>query len=205
MVIFPLVNGEAWLVCLESDTVPDLSTKKHPWALHKVVHDVLEFWHQSFLVDKVEVNLLISRNLEPNITFNEIDCTSCFWDVIILVPVVCFWVNLIQWYWTWWPGDECLVKQQKHVSQVIVGNLLTSPLGHVIWINCISVTLSVENVDLIHYSTVESLDGKVSISTVCNCTWDDITIQLFIVQVIDEMILLFLDSMVGCDEKLVIW
>jgi hypothetical protein len=30
MVILSFVDGETWLVGLESDTVPDLSTKQHP-------------------------------------------------------------------------------------------------------------------------------------------------------------------------------
>ena len=56
-------------------------------SLHEVVHNIFELWHQCFLIDDVEVNLIFTHNLDADITLNEVDLTSRVVKFIILMPV----------------------------------------------------------------------------------------------------------------------
>ena len=96
MIIFPLVDNETWLVCLECDTVPYHSTEKHLGALHEVVHHIFKNWHECFRVNEIEIYLFIGCDLESLITFDEIDGTSDFWNLMILSPFVSFWVDFVE-------------------------------------------------------------------------------------------------------------
>lgn len=66
------------LVGLECNTISNSRSEHHLRALHEVVHAILKLWHKCLFVDEIEVNSLISNNLDSNITSNEIDLTSGF-------------------------------------------------------------------------------------------------------------------------------
>lgn len=66
------------LVGLECNTISNSRSEHHLRALHEIVHAILKLWHKCLFVDEIEINSLISNNLDSNITSNEIDLTSGF-------------------------------------------------------------------------------------------------------------------------------
>ena len=56
MHILSAIDFEAPLVGLVTDAVSNSSSKHHLVATHVVVHAVFQLWHESFLVDEIEVN-----------------------------------------------------------------------------------------------------------------------------------------------------
>ena len=92
----PLIDIEASLICLVSNTVSHLSTKHHLTASHVVVHDVLKIWHKCIWVDEVEVNELFSCQLYSNISWHEVDECSLIdrmivnplHDFLVLIPLL---------------------------------------------------------------------------------------------------------------------
>jgi hypothetical protein len=84
--ILPSVDLESGLVGLESETVSYSGTEHHLGALHKIVHTILKSWHESLLVDEIEIDSVIRGHLDPNVTFDEIDLTSHFLELVILFP-----------------------------------------------------------------------------------------------------------------------
>ena len=68
------IDAEVLLAGLVGDTVLDFSAKHHLVAFHEVNHDIFEFWRT--ITDSIEENLLIGNDLNPNITFDEVQETS---------------------------------------------------------------------------------------------------------------------------------
>ena len=56
MHILSAVDFEAALIGLVTDAVSNSSSEHHLVATHVVVHAVFQLWHESFLVDEIEVN-----------------------------------------------------------------------------------------------------------------------------------------------------
>jgi len=86
--ILPCVNLESWLICLVSDSISDSGTKHHLGAPHEVVHYVLQTWLEGLLVNHVEVNLLICRNLDSNVSFDKVNLPAHFFKFVVLRPFV---------------------------------------------------------------------------------------------------------------------
>ena len=59
----------------------------HLRCLHKIEHYVLQMWHKRFLVDDVEIDLIFTDNLNPNIPSDEINLAARIIQLEILVPV----------------------------------------------------------------------------------------------------------------------
>ena len=78
MVVLSGIDLNTRLVGLECNTISNSRSEHHLRALHKVVHTILQLWHKCLFIDEIEVNSLISNNLDSNITSNEVDLTSCF-------------------------------------------------------------------------------------------------------------------------------
>jgi hypothetical protein len=58
------------LVKLVSDSKVCLTSEHHHVASHEVKHDVIQRGHESFLVDNIEVYILISDDLYPIVAFD---------------------------------------------------------------------------------------------------------------------------------------
>jgi hypothetical protein len=86
MEILPHVDLESGLVGLERNTVSYSGAKHHLGALHKVIHTILKSWHECLLVDQIEIDSVVRSNLDPNVTFDEIDLASHFLETMILFP-----------------------------------------------------------------------------------------------------------------------
>ena len=81
-----LVDVERSLILLVGDRVSFLCTDHHLVAHHVVVHNVFQRGLESLWVDQIEVNQLVSCNLDPNISSDEVDETSNV-DRVIELPL----------------------------------------------------------------------------------------------------------------------
>jgi len=72
------VNIEGPFIGFICDAISYFWAKHHLVAAHVVVQNVLKGRHESFFVNKIEVNNLISCNLDSNVSFDVIDKSSDF-------------------------------------------------------------------------------------------------------------------------------
>ena len=90
MVVLSGVYLESWLISFISNAVSYFGTKHHLGTLHEIEHHVLKFGLKRLFVDEIEVNLFISRNLNPNIAADEIYLPTHLFKLVILGPVAGF-------------------------------------------------------------------------------------------------------------------
>ena len=112
------VNLEPRLVCLEGNSVKHSSTEHHLRASHKVVHAILKSWNECLLVDYVEVNSLISSDLDSNIASNEVNLSSHLLEPVILLPEASLLINFEEEDGAGGSDDQSLVEEQVHRAQV---------------------------------------------------------------------------------------
>tara|TARA_B110000285_G_scaffold161863_1_gene180808 strand:+ start:39 stop:359 length:321 start_codon:yes stop_codon:yes gene_type:complete len=83
VLILPPVDLKEARVVLVGDSVFYFRTKHHLVALHEIKHHVFESWHKSFWVNQIEVNILLSSDLDPFVAFDEINESSVLNCVVI--------------------------------------------------------------------------------------------------------------------------
>lgn len=76
---------EGLLAVLVGDTVLDFGTDHHLHTVHEIVHDVVQGRHERSLVDQVKIDLVICRNLNPNIAPDKVKETSD-WQGVVKIP-----------------------------------------------------------------------------------------------------------------------
>jgi hypothetical protein len=74
--ILPLVDIKAPLVVLIGDTISYFFADHHHGRLHKVVHYIFQLGFESFQVNRVEINVVHGRHLEPVCVLNVVDGPS---------------------------------------------------------------------------------------------------------------------------------
>lgn len=158
--VFPLVYIEAFLVGLVSYAISNSPTKHALGTLHVVVHYVLKVWLKSFFVNQIEVDVVLSGNLDSDITSDEEDKTSDF-NGVILDPTTCF-SDFIKFLLeeknkARRSDDQSLSIYENHLTEFIITHLFVSKSLQLIWIDSESLTLSIENIDLILFLTIEAL------------------------------------------------
>ena len=84
---FSSVDSKGFLVSLVGYTISDSGTKHHLVTSHEVEHDILEGWLECLWVNQIEVNLIISSNLDPFVSFDEVDEASHV-DLVVLFPLL---------------------------------------------------------------------------------------------------------------------
>jgi hypothetical protein len=72
------------LIDFVCDTIFDFGTKHHLVAAHKVEHNILKSWLEGFWINKIKVNLIISSNLNPLISFDEENESSPVENIVLL-------------------------------------------------------------------------------------------------------------------------
>ena len=87
MHVLSRVNVKTLFILLVRDGVFFLAANHHLVAPHVVLHYVLELGHESFLVDVVEVNVLVGADLDPLIALDEVN-KALDLQVVILLPVI---------------------------------------------------------------------------------------------------------------------
>lgn len=86
MHVLSLVDVEGSLILLVRDRVSFLRTDHHLVAHHVVVHYVFQRGLKSLWVDQIEINQLVSCDLDPYVSSDEIDKTSDV-DLAIELPL----------------------------------------------------------------------------------------------------------------------
>jgi len=157
------IHGKGFLVSLIGNTISDSGTEHHLVAAHEVEHDILEGWLESLWVNQIEVHLIVSGNLDPFVSFNEVDEASHI-DLVVLLPLlgyilvlVFFLDDLEKHNFTRGSCNECFVVEKIHLTEVHVSHLLELDGLSIISINGESLALSVERVDNVLIRVVETL------------------------------------------------
>ena len=76
MLVFAPVNVKRLLVGLVSDAVPHLASEHHLTAIHEIEHHVFQVSLKCFRIDQVEVDLLISDDLDALVALDEVKVAS---------------------------------------------------------------------------------------------------------------------------------
>jgi hypothetical protein len=79
------VHSKSFLICLVGYAVSDSRTEHHLIATHEVSHDILKRWFECFWVNEIEINFIISGNLDSFVTFDKENKTSRL-NFIVLLP-----------------------------------------------------------------------------------------------------------------------
>lgn len=151
----PDIDLESGLIGLERDSVSYSGAEHHLGALHKVVHTIFQSWHESFLVDQIEINSLIRGHLDPDVTFDKIDLASHLLKVVVLLPKASFFVNFEEKDGAGGSNDQSLVEEQVHGSQVGGGDQLKLNFGWLFGAEGETVALPVEGVAIVRDWAVE--------------------------------------------------
>ena len=104
MVVFTGIDYERILIGLVCYSVLDVRPKHHLVAVHEVEHDIAQSWLESLLVYTVEVNQLVSGNLDSVVALHvEYEASQGYCIVKCPVPVPSF-----LFYNDWIPfGNSC--------------------------------------------------------------------------------------------------
>ena len=161
------VNGESLLVRLVSDTVSDPRAKHHLVAAHEVSHNVLQSRFKRLRIHQVKVDLIISGDLNPFVTFDKKYEASSLYFIVLLpflndVPILVLFLEYPkEHHFAGATCNEGLIVEQIHLPQVHIGHLLKFNLLSVISIHLESLPLSIERVYHILISVIEALIREV--------------------------------------------
>jgi hypothetical protein len=65
------IHSKSFLICLIGDTVFDFRTEHHLIAAHEVSHHILKSGLECFWVNEIEVDLIVSGNLDSLVAFDK--------------------------------------------------------------------------------------------------------------------------------------
>ena len=82
MYVLPPVHFEVLLIKLISNAIPDLASEQHLGTVHEVEHHVLEVRLECVTIYLVKVNFVFGNDLNPNISFLEVDLALLFHGVM---------------------------------------------------------------------------------------------------------------------------
>jgi len=146
VLVFSPVNVKRLLVCFESDTVPDLAPKHHICAVHEIEHHILKVDLKRLRIDQVKVNFLVGCDLDPLVSFNEVNHASQIQFLVVppldLLSEFIF-LKLEEQNLARAPCHQRHSINQIHLAQILIENLLVHKLLFV----SVSVADDVENGD----------------------------------------------------------
>lgn len=204
VVVLPAApDGEVPLILLEGHCEPDLGAEHHLGALHEVAHDILEFGHESLLVDEDEVDLLVSGDLDSHVALDVVNLASDFRDLVVLSPLLSLRVDLEEEHGSGGLGHEDLVEDQVHGAKLRDIECLELG-GLVLRIQAKALALSVEGVALLFLVRVEGLDRVVPYVRLRKLYLLDLAFWLARGNIKNEVVLLLLEPVVCADEHLVV-
>lgn len=146
MVVLSCVNLESGLVGLVSDSEPNSGSKHHLGALHVVIHHVLKSWLEGLFVNKIEVNSVISDDLDSYVSSYKVDLSSHVVELLVLGPETCLFVNFEEENGARRSHDQGLVKKQVHVAKIGISYLLKSARLGVQGVGSQAVALAIEGI-----------------------------------------------------------
>ena len=153
MRILPSIDGKTPLVGLVSDTVLHFRAEHHLSAVHVVEHDVLKdrlqmlFGVFIILLDQVEVDELVSGDLDPDVSLNIVDEPSSL-NLIILFPLsglrLLVELKFEEEDVTGASGDQRLIINQVHLPKIHLSHSVEDVILSVLALHDEGVALSVE-------------------------------------------------------------
>ena len=163
--VAPSVHIKGLLVGLVRDAVLDSRAEHHLVAAHEVEHHVFELGLESLQIDQVEVDVVVRRDLDSNVTLDVKDEAS---DVegVILHPFLVLWIvfvrhDLEEQHCAGATSDQRLVVEQVHLAEIFVGHLLDFEVRWVACFNRESLSLSVEAIDNVIFGIVKTFVWEV--------------------------------------------
>lgn len=167
--VLTLPNIEALFSTLVGDAVPHFGPKHEMLTHHVVVHYVFEHRDAIFRVKKIEKNVIISDNLEPDIASDRLNKASSFDQMILhpyeLIGIFSFFSAQKQDVGRA-SGNEHPVVIQVHVAEVLNWSLLETGLPIPIQIDGGDLALAVNCDDLISILVPEALLWEVNVRTI---------------------------------------
>ena len=70
----PYIKGP--LICFESDSILDFTSKHHSGTVHKVIDHIFKFRLKSHRVNQVNIDLCVCCNLDSFVSFDKVDKSS---------------------------------------------------------------------------------------------------------------------------------
>lgn len=205
VVVLPRVDHEARLVLPISNAKAPRWPKHHLGSPHEVEHDVFKLGHECLLVDDVEVYLVFTDNLNPDVSLDEVDLPARIGELVVLVPVglLATLVELLleEQDRARGPSYQGAVKHQVHVAQVALCHFLVRDVGRVLQAVREALTLPVEGVDLFVVFRVERLYRKVPDRGLIDRVLLNLTQHLAAFVRVGEAELLLLKAVIDLNEE----
>lgn len=149
-------------------SILDFGAEHHLTATHEIVHHVIQARLKSLQINIIEVNFVVSCNLNPDISFDVVDESSninaiklCPFLVVFSVRVVLVFNDFKKQHLTGASDDKSLVVKKIHLSQILVSHLLESVIIGVICLDRKCLSLSVEAINHVFFRVVKTLVREV--------------------------------------------
>ena len=171
-------------------------------AVHIVVHDVLKGWHERLLVDEIERDLVISGDLDSNVSLDVVDETSGVDDLVHL-PLTSlrdFVLNdLEEEDLTGASANESLVVDKIHLTEISISHPIIKVVVAISGRDDVGESLSVEGVDLIELVIIERLVWEILLRALHH-VFAGLTFDSTLGDVVDEVIVGQREVMEQVDE-----
>ena len=172
MFIFTGINAKVLLTDLVSDTIFDGGTKHHLVTLHEVDHGILQL-RNIILVYSVELDVLISDDLDSLVAFDEVDEASDVVEAEVVRPSLVardlIQLDLEEEDVARASGHQDLVVVEVHLAEIAIVDVIklqifvvSGELVHVVGtLDSQALSLAVEGVDLLLVAVIEGLVWEV--------------------------------------------
>ena len=193
MVVFTGIDYERILIGLVCYSVLDVRPKHHLVAVHEVEHDIAQSWLESLLVYTVEVNQLVSGNLDSVVALHveyEASQGYCIVKCPVPVPSFLFYNYFEEKNTRGRPGNQGFVIHQVHLSEIHVGHPCEFVIFDVGIVHSEHMALSVEQIGLIVFFVGEGSVWEVFLGAI-HFHLDDIAVNLLSRVIVNEMIVNF--------------
>ena len=166
VVVFAAVDRKVGAVDPVRNREHHAFAEHHLVAAHIIIHTIFKLGHQSFLIDEIEVHILISGHLNPNIALYIVQKPSHF-QVEIFLPrsFFCVWVEdlLEKEHSARTLDDQSFTLKEYHLTHIKIRHYfkpvirLTFPDIFRIILNCEYFSLPVENINFIFLRIIKAL------------------------------------------------
>lgn len=207
MFVLSSVDYKGFLIGLVSNTVSNFGAKHHLWAVHVIVHDILKGWLESFLVNKIKIDLVITSNLDSNISFNIINEASWV-DLLVQFPFTSFsdliGFNSEEENLTWASANESIVVNEVHLTEISISHPVIDIIGIIVGWNDVWKALSIERIYFVELIVIEWLVREVLFGAIHDLFTRTIALHRFSFDVVDKVIVGQSEVMEQIDEDSVV-
>jgi hypothetical protein len=159
MPVFSSINVKSSFISLISNTVSYLGAVHHITALHEVEHDVFKSGYKCLLVYQIEINFIISNNLDSYISFDVVNKSSCL-NLIITFPVSFIGI-FVKFHFeeinrTRTSANQCFIVNKIHLAKIHVRHSFIGIFRSVATIYNESLPLSIEGINFIFVRIIKA-------------------------------------------------